>query len=71
MIIQVNALGLAAYIQMKGGKLLKVVGKVFHFESERSAQDWRLEYTNSECQRHDALVCELREHLRNHPNLPS
>ena len=65
MIIQVNALGLAAYIKMRGDKLLKVEKKVFHFESERNSADWRLEYSNSECQRHDALVCELREHIRN------
>lgn len=69
MLIQVNQLGLAAYVQMKGGKLQKVVNKVFHFESDRTAQDWRIEYSNSDCQRHDALVCELREHLRNHPGL--
>jgi hypothetical protein len=69
MIIQVNALGLAAYIQMKGGRLIKVVNKVFHFESDRTAQDWRIEYTGSDCQRHDSFVCELREHLRNHPGI--
>jgi hypothetical protein len=65
MIIQVNALGLAAFIKMKGCTLLKVEKKVFHFDSERSAAEWRLEYSNSDCQRHDALVCELREHIRN------
>lgn len=65
MIIQVNALGLAAYIKMKGDKLVKVERKIFFLESERSAVDWRLEYSNSDCQRHDALVCELREHIRN------
>jgi hypothetical protein len=71
MVIQVNALGLAAYIVMRGGKLQKVVNKVFHIDSDRSTQDWRLEYSNSDCQRHDALVCELREHVRNHPGIPN
>jgi hypothetical protein len=65
--IQVTQLGLAAYIQMKGAKLLKVEGRHFHFESDKTLSAWKVEYANSECSRHDALVCELRSHLNKSP----
>jgi hypothetical protein len=61
--IQITQLGLAAYVQMKGAKLLRTEKKVFHFESEKTAGEWRTEYANSESMKHDALVCELRQHL--------
>lgn len=64
MIIQVTQLGLAAYIHMQGGVLQQVVGRSFHFESEKSLPQWKVEYANSESSRHDALVCELRSHLK-------
>ena len=62
--IQINQLGLAAYVKLKGAKLLKVENKVFHFESSRSTVDWRTEYANSECMKHDSLVCDLRNFIR-------
>lgn len=62
--IAIGQLGLAAYIQMKGGVLEKVENKVFYFESDKSAHDWRVEYNNSCCMMHDTLVCELRYHLK-------
>jgi hypothetical protein len=62
--IAVNQLGLAAYIKMNGATLLSVEGKTFAFESEKTAAQWRVEYNNSCCMRHDALVCELRHHLK-------
>lgn len=62
--ISVSQLGLAAYIRMRGAPLVDVRGKQFVFETERDIHFWRIEYANSECSRHDALVCELRNSLR-------
>lgn len=62
--ISVNQLGLAAYIKMHGAILAKVDGKTFIFESDKSVSDWRVEYNNSCCMKHDTLVCELRHHLK-------
>lgn len=65
MIIQIAQLGLAAYLKMHGQRLIKVENKVFHFESAKTAQEWRTDYSNSESMKHDSLVCELRNHVRN------
>ena len=62
--IAVNQLGLAAYIKMKGAELLKVEGKTFLFKSDKSLHDWRVDYTNSCCMKHDTLVCEMRHYLK-------
>lgn len=62
--IQVPQLGLAAYVKMMGATLLKVDGKTFHFESDKTTQEWRALYANSESMRHDSLVCDLRLFLR-------
>lgn len=64
-------LGLAAYIKMKGDPLLRVEGKVFFFESARSVQEWRTEYSNTDCMRHDSLVCDLRNFMKQGPQNPS
>lgn len=66
MTIQVTQLGLAAFIKMRGAKLLRCENKVFHFESDKTASEWRTEYSNSESMQHDSLVCELRNHLKSH-----
>lgn len=62
--IAVKHLGLAAYVKMCGAPLIKVEGREFIFESEKTTKEWRVEYNNSPCMRHDALVCELRYHLK-------
>jgi len=62
--VLINQLGLAAYVKMGGAELLMVEGKTFHFESPLSLAEWRVKYNNSCCMRHDALVCELRRHLK-------
>lgn len=64
MIIKVAQLGLAAYIKMHGVPLIKVEDKVFFFESDVTASQWRAQYSNSESIRHDSFVCELRNFLR-------
>lgn len=62
--ISINHLGLAAYVMMKGAKLIGVEGKTFVFESVKTVRDWRVEYNNSCCMKHDTYVCELRHHLK-------
>jgi hypothetical protein len=49
---------------MNGAELIEVENKIFYFESDRSAHDWRVSYNNSCCMKHDTLVCELRFHLK-------
>lgn len=66
-VIAVKHLGLAAYIKMMGVTLVRVEEKMFYFESARSIREWRVDYNNSCCMRHDALVCELRHHLKSSP----
>lgn len=63
MVIQLRQLGLAAYLKMHGVKLIKVENKTFFFESDRSEKEWRVDYHNSCCMKHDAMVCELRYHI--------
>jgi hypothetical protein len=63
--IRTRQLGLAAFIQMQGMKLLRVEKyKEFIFESEKSEAEWQVLYSNSCCSLHDALVCQLRHHLQ-------
>jgi len=63
--VAVNQLGLAAFIKMHGATLIEVEGKTFIFDTDKSVSDWRVEYNNSCCMKHDALVCELRHFLKN------
>lgn len=63
-IIKVRQLGLAAYIKLSGAELAGVEDRTFLFRSIKSESEWRVEYNNSCCMRHDALVCELRHHLK-------
>lgn len=62
--IEVSHLGLAAYIKMHDAKLINVENRVFIFESDRTLNDWRVEYNNSCCMRHDTLVCEMRHFIK-------
>lgn len=66
-LIAVTHLGLAAFIKMNGAKLNRVEAKAFLFDSDKSVNEWRVEYHNSCCMRHDSLVCELRHHLKSLP----
>lgn len=65
--VGVKHLGLAAFIKMNNAVLVRVEEKIFFFESDRSVREWRIAYNNSCCMRHDALVCELRHHLKSLP----
>ena len=63
MTVQVSNLGLAAYMKMHGAVLLDMAGKEFVFESDKSVVEWKIDYSNSCCSRHDSFVCELRTFL--------
>lgn len=64
-LIKVKPLGLAAYVKMHGAQLLEVTSdKFFVFDTDKTLDQWKTEYTNSCCARHDAYVCEMRYHLK-------
>lgn len=66
--IRIQKLGLAAFVKMKGATLIAVEDRAFVFESEKSETEWQLEYSNSCCMQHDALVCQLRNHIQRKPS---
>jgi len=58
--IKVHRLGLAAYIGITED-LLKFEDGVFTFKSEKTADQWAIEYSNTCCSKHDSLLCEYRK----------
>lgn len=62
--IEVSRLGLAAFVKMHDGKLVKYEAGKFYFESDRSVSDWEVDYTNSCCSRHDAELMNLRKLMK-------
>ena len=68
--IELEDVGLSAYIKMFGGKLLGIKPegkrKLYQFEIEGefesyTVEEWRIKYLNSCCQRHDLEVITLRK----------
>jgi hypothetical protein len=68
-LVSTHKLGLASYIQINGGVLRQVSGKVFTFLSNFTLQQWDVRYMNSECSRHDHAVMQLRTMI-NRPKPP-
>lgn len=64
-IVEVNRLGLAAYIAMHGNEIKEVRNGIFFIKTERSISSWEMEYLNSCCQRHDSMLIQLRNQIRN------
>lgn len=62
--IIVKQLGLAAYVHINGGVLLRVDSSGFIFQSSSTLEEWRVRYNNSCCMKHDSMVCELRHFLK-------
>jgi hypothetical protein len=61
--IATNDLGLAAFMKMKGLRLVSCVGRVFTFDSaerEELQRELEIEYANSCCRQHDSNVVYLR-----------
>lgn len=63
MVIKTNKLGLAAYVQLQGMKLVKVSAGAFYFESEKDIRHFEVQYLNSCCHKHDSNVMSLRNLL--------
>lgn len=68
MVISVNKLGFGAYIKMKSEQpgsdtsFLGFKNNAFEFESKKTLEQWRVEYLNSCCSKHDSILCELRKY---------
>ena len=64
--VEIRNLGLAAFIKMKGYKLLEVGKYSFSFElkENQTEKTLQLEYYNSLCSMHDVEVCNLRDMQR-------
>lgn len=61
--IETRELGLAAFMKIRGAKLVEYSNRVFVFESDRDLNVWRVEYANSCCYQHDTEVMSLRKFL--------
>jgi hypothetical protein len=66
-VIETKDLGLAAYIKIKGFKLIGCTNRVFSLESPEgkvvTRSEMEVEYSNSCCRQHDATVMNLRQLL--------
>ena len=61
-ITECRELGLAAYIKMKGHKLVGCEGRVYMFEcSPEKYREMEIEYANSSERVHDGIVMNLRQ----------
>ena len=63
--ISTRKLGLAAYIKLKGQVLVGFRDGRFQFDSDRSENDWEVEYLNTECYHHDVELINLRRLMKN------
>lgn len=59
--LTVHDIALAAYLKANGAVLVEAQQeRTWVFESDRPASEWRLEYSNSCCRKHDRELLELR-----------
>ena len=63
MTIIITELGLASYIKIKGNKLIRFE-KGFIFETDKTENEWRVEYLHSESYAHDSELLQLRKFLK-------
>ena len=62
--VETRKLGLAAYIKMNGGQLVKFEQGKFHIDTDKDEQQWEVEYMNSCCHRHDTELVNLRKLMK-------
>lgn len=62
-IVRLRQLGLAAYLTLAGCKLLRIEKGQFIIETSKSLDEWKVDYANSCCSRHDAELCKLRKFI--------
>lgn len=72
--IRIRQLGLAAFIKMKSiekseTSFLGYRDEFYIFESNKSLEEWKIEYLNSESSVFDNCLRELREFEKNRKNI--
>lgn len=70
LVLEIKDIALAAYMKMSGCEFVAFDGSKFKLKnpSEKSIDDWSLEYTNSCCCSHDNQLLQLRNLVRRHNN---
>ena len=70
MLLLIRDLGLVAFMQMNGCRLMKFEAGSFAVETEdlRTLDEWSVEYTNSCCSAHDQGILVLRNMVRGSRN---
>ena len=70
LVLEIKEIGLAAYMKMSGCEFIDYDGSKFKLKdsSEKSLDDWSLEYTNSCCCVHDNQLLQLRNMVRRYNN---
>lgn len=62
--VETRKLGLAAFIKMNGGQLVKYESGRFHLDADKTEQQWEVAYMNSCCHRHDTELVNLRKLMK-------
>lgn len=61
--LEITDISFAAYVKMRGFRLVEAKPHRFVFDlgDDVSGDELRLEFVNSECRRHDIELCALRD----------
>ena len=62
--VEINQLGLAAYVKINGGKIMGFQNGKFIMDTDKPEQEWEIQYMNSESFKHDSEVMYLRKLMR-------
>lgn len=62
--VEIKQLGLAAFVKINGGKIVGYTNGKFVMDTDRTEQEWEIEYMNSESFKHDSEVMYLRKLMR-------
>jgi hypothetical protein len=58
--VNVKNIGLAAYIKLHGVEIISATAHTVTFESDRTGQEWRTAYLNSEYARYNGLLIDIQ-----------
>jgi hypothetical protein len=59
--VRVENIGLAAFMRMQGAEIISATAHTVTFESDRTGQEWRTAYTNSEFSHYNGLLIEIQK----------
>lgn len=59
--VQVKNLGLAAYMRLQGAEIIHATAQGVTFETDRTGQEWRTAYANSEFSRFNGMLIEIQK----------